>query len=505
MKKTAFFFLMFIFAFVLTACGPETTTTSVATTEPLPTTTTLPALDVPAGLSIADNVVTYGAVTGAAKYKLRVSDGEGNVIGEYNVPNGFNLFTVLPEGTYGFQIKATGTGYADSPYSELLTAAITDPDKTAVLEGETLNDFTKIRWLGRTWYDASRSVKCFFFTASGFEVTFHGTELKAVFGSTYFSNASRQAYLIVLLDGEEDPTKGRTLILDKEEAEYTLASGLEDGVHTVKVLKRSEASDSDTWVKSITTDGWIGAAPEAEDFRIQVIAASSSTGYGNLGNLAVPKSTANSNGMLGFAYLTAYVLAADIDIFSASGWGVTRGWNTGGALSALQNIPAAYDYFAIDDSNTVFTTPGKWDPSDYEPDVIVVNLGTNDFNATGYTGLTEEAKAEIARLYTEGYTAFLLRLYNMHRSAKIIVAYGLMGETSILGQFTLDAIAEAEKTIGTGIISTFVMEAGGTNGNLYGSNYHPNVQTSINNAEDLAALISTLTGRQIVRDMIDWN
>ena len=52
------------------------------------------------------------------------------------------------------------------------------------------------------------------------------------------------------------------------------------------------------------------------------------------------------------------------------------------------------------------------------------------------------------------------------------------------------------------VVYPFLMEAAGSNNNPYGSNYHPNVGTSINVAEDLADFISTITGREVIRDMI---
>jgi hypothetical protein len=461
-----------------------------------------------------DNSATFTGVDNADKYKLSVLTEADAAVGEYNITSGFNLMLVLAEGTYHFKIKAVASGYADSPYSEIVTATIADPSKVAILEGETLDTTTNIRWIGRTYYDSAKSAQYFYFTASGFEVSFYGTELKVTLTATRYASTTQRAYLVVLVDGEEDPTKApiaqsdptksRTIILGQSEATFTLVSGLTLGHHTVKLLKRSEASDSDTAVKKIETDGYFDPAPQGANFKIQYIAASSSTGYGNLGNISTAKTTANSDGLRGFAYLTSYLLGAETNIFAASGWGVTRGWNTGGQLNATQNIPAAYEYYAINDSNTVFTTPGQWDHSDYVPNVLVVNLGTNDFNASGYNGMTAEQKTALENKFIEDYTMFLRTLHSTHPAAVIIVAYGLMGDALTVGPFTLTAIANANTAIGSTICYPFLMEAAGAQ-SAYGSNGHPNVQTSMNVAEDLAALITSLTGRQPVRTMIENN
>lgn len=485
-----------------TTTTTETTTTEATTTEAT-TTEPIEQLDTPTNIQIVDNVITFDVVDHAVKYRLIVYNSESDeLVGNYNITNGFDLSLLLQLGSYQYQLMATANGYDNSELSEKTAFDIVTLNQVSVLEGTEMNNINYIRWLGRTYYNPEEELTYFYFTASGLEVAFYGTELKVTLVATRYTDTSKQAYVVVLLDGEEDPTKGLTLVLDQAEAEYTLCSGLEYGYHTVKLLKRSEASDSDTAVASINTDGYFATAPAPKPFQIQYIAASSSTGYGNLGNLSTNKSTANSNGLLAYAYLTSYLLDSDTSIFAASGWGVSRGYNTGGSVSETQNIPNAFEYFAIDGSNTVFTAAGKWDFTDYIPDVVVINLGTNDFNASNYTSLPTSAQSEIEETYYFDYIDFIILLNNMYPNAKIIIAYGLMGEESKLGGITLDIIDAANDTIGTTMVYPFLMEAAGSNSNPYGCNYHPNVQTSMNVAEDLAEFIHTITGRTVVRDMI---
>ena len=513
MKKLITLLLSISLMFLMVGCGLQTTTlttttsttstsTTTSTSETTSTTTTLSMLETPASLSIVDNIVAFDTVSNATKYKLSISTQEGTFVGEYNVTNGFNLFLILAEGLYTFKIKSTAPGYQDSAYSDDYYFEISDPNKTLVLEGDGLNNLQYIRWLGRTFYSEVQEARYFYFTASGFEVAFYGTELKVTIKATNYSDPAHQAYIVALVDGDEDPTHGTTFIMNQSEGEYTIVSGLEYGLHTVKLLKRSEAIDSDTAVKKIETDGKFANAPVAKDFRIQFIAASSSTGYGNLGSSSVAKSSANSDGLRAFAYLTTYLLDSDISIFAASGWGVTRGWNTGGLLSETQNIPAAYEYVAIDVSQYVMTSAGKWNHSDYIPNVVVVNLGTNDFNASGYSSMSAANKLILETKFIDDYTEFVRLLNNHYPDAIIIVAYGLMGEANVLGGFTNQVVANANTLIGHTAVYSFLMEAAGTNSNPFGSNSHPNVGTSKNVASALALFISQLTGREIVNTMI---
>jgi hypothetical protein len=479
-------------------------TTLLPTTSTTTMTSTQPTLSSVSGIQIEGSIITFESVPSATKYRLYVYDTQDQLVKEFFVSSGFDLLLLLEPGTYRFSIKATAPGFNDSSITYPLEQAIFDKNAVSVLSEELLNDPTKIRFIGRTYYNDQDATRFFFFTASGFEVTFYGTELKAIFKASNSSNLSKQAYLVVFIDGEEDPTKGTTIVLNQNIEEYTLVSGLPEGFHTVKVLKRSEAIDSNTSLMQLSTDGIFSTPPLAKNFRIQYIAASSSTGYGNLGSSSVSKSSANSHGLLAFAYLTSYLLDAETSIFSSSGWGVSRGYNTGGAINETQNIPAAYQYFAINDANTVFTTPGTWNHSDYVPDVVVVNLGTNDFNSSGYNSMNTEQKAALVSRFIADYSAFLVLLNNQYPNAVIIVAYGLMGEASTLGGFTNQAIQLANQTIGETVCVPFQMEAAGTAPNPYGSNYHPNVGTSMNVAQALATLIHTLTGREITREMITY-
>ncbi len=525
MKKFTLLFLGIMSLFVILGCSVATTTnTTLATTELTtlnpttltpttvepttiaPTTvepTTLSKLSTPTNIQVIDNTITFSGVESAEKYRVYVYSMTDELLGEYNIASGFNLSFLFSLGSYKLRLKATANNYLESDLTDFYEFSIINPNQVNSLEAEEMNNVQYIRWMGRTYYNETEAVKYFYFTASGFEVAFYGTELKVTLKASNYSVSGKQPYLVAMLDGEEDPTKGTLFMVDSAEKEYTIYSGLEDGYHTVKILKRSEASDSNTALKNITTDGYFTFPPQPKSFRLEFIAASSSTGYGNLGSLALTKTTANSDGLRAFAYLTSFLLDSEISIFSASGWGVSRGYNTGGAISETQNIPNAYEYVAIDSSNTVFTLGGKWDTSNYVPDVVVVNLGTNDFNAANYSAMSQENKDLLVARFIQDYTDFLILLNNFYPNAKIIVAYGLMNEQANLEQPTLAVINQANLEIGSTVVYPFLMEGAGTLGNPYGSNYHPNVQTSMNVAEDLAALISSLTGRQIIREMID--
>lgn len=513
MRKLSILILSLFMLIAFAACETEPTT-AISTQEPTLTTstqstettsyfdTTKSTLATPSNIVIDSNIITFDTVENAQKYRLSIYDSESTLVGEYNITSEFDLSLLLSLGSYSCTLKATATNYNDSPLTDIINFAIVDETTIRIIEGTDMNDPNYIRWMGRTYFNNTENLTYFYFTASGFEVAFFGTEIEITVQASKSNITSKQPHLVAFLDGEENPLEGTTYVLNEEQETITF-QGLTDGYHTVKVLKRSEASDSNTALKKIETDGYFTMPPQPKPFKIQYIAASSSTGFGNLGSVNDAKTTANSNGLLAYAYLTSYLLDAETSIFSASGWGVTRGWNTGGSISTTQNIPNAFVNIAIDDTNTVFTE-GTFDYSAFVPDVIVVNLGTNDFNSSGYTGMSETEKETMEERFVTDYVNFLIVLNNMYPNAKIIIAYGLMNEAGTLGDVTLEVVNTANTQIGSTVVYDFLMEAAGTNGNPYGCAYHPNVQTGMNVAEDLAEFIHQITGREIVREMVTY-
>lgn len=106
-----------------------------------------------------------------------------------------------------------------------------------------------------------------------------------------------------------------------------------------------------------------------------------------------------------WARWTADLLQADFRAVSQSGWGVCSGWD--GDVSHA--IPPWYGQ----------TRPLR----DWEPDVIVVNLGTNDASAI-QSGLGPVGPEGLE----EGALAFLRQLRAEHPAARLVWAYGMLGD-----------------------------------------------------------------------------
>ncbi|MFQ8601061.1 MAG: GDSL-type esterase/lipase family protein, partial [Oscillospiraceae bacterium] len=125
-------------------------------------------------------------------------------------------------------------------------------------------------------------------------------------------------------------------------------------------------------LESITLAGSFLEAPDQSNLAIEFIGDSLTAGYGNLGKPgdASPGSPLLQDGTQAYAFMAARELGADLSVIAMSGHGLVGGWKAG------WNVPKAYPYtnWYRDHEES-----GKYDfarPSD----VVVVNLGTNDWN-----------------------------------------------------------------------------------------------------------------------------
>ena len=130
-------------------------------------------------------------------------------------------------------------------------------DKIKRLEGDLLQS-AYVRYLGRS--EMKDGLMYCYNTGTGFSVSFYGTRLNAEFVCTNTDSETERPYYQVFTDGEVSPEEGKVVEIDKADKNVKLVSELNEGFHTVTVIKRSESSDGTTAVKSISTDGYFDAA-----------------------------------------------------------------------------------------------------------------------------------------------------------------------------------------------------------------------------------------------------
>lgn len=254
-----------------------------------------------------------------------------------------------------------------------------------------------VRYVGRTFTN-SRGVNCYT-TASGIAVNFYGTQLKATITSTGISLPR----LCVLVDGETDCT-ARMVDLTKttSTAEYTLVQGLTEGYHTVYVYKVTEAYMTALAFSALKTDGYLMDKPLQKKYQFEVYGDSITAGLHNMkpvgtADPALLETDNMQNGCMTYAFKTAQAFDADLHVMARSGIGAYSAWGTPNPLNTAEEMSMLNmwnrSYVSdVDRFGGTYTNP-EWDFSHYKPDLVIINIGTNDvwhnWNETTYkTALT---------------------------------------------------------------------------------------------------------------------
>ena len=318
-----------------------------------------------------------------------------------------------------------------------------------------------IHWLGRVEHKVDGTH--LFHSASGLECQFQGTSI-ALTASIFLRFPNQAGYFHFEIDGI-------ARIISFLEGVHTQTFTVEPGLHHFKMVKLNEAMDVHFVMKNLTVDGMIVPLKRNPRKLLQVVGASNTTGYGSLGSLAEPKSTVNSNVLEAFSVKLANLLDYDIEIVGASGYGITRGYNTDG-VNLNQTIPALYERYGIDVDNIIHDNQPDY-PHPVHPELIVLNVGSNDYHSANYQSLPPSEVNHLSALFVHQYLHFLQRLETLHPQAQIIVIYGMMNEGQpIVERFHL---IKNQLHQHPNIHVLAVSPAGKFD--PFGSDYHPNHQT----------------------------
>jgi lysophospholipase L1-like esterase len=242
----------------------------------------------------------------------------------------------------------------------------------------------------------------FGWSGTGFVARFSGTSI----GVT-LNNADAFFFQPVI-----DGVKGTRFQAAKGTATRQVASGLSAGMHTLELYREIEASYGVSQFLGIT-EATLSAPPAGPGRLIEFVGDSITAGYGNLGTEPHPNYTTpmpchytydTQSAYMSYGAVTARALNADASLIAASGWGVYR------SLSGDTNqvLPKVY-------ANTLgYSAPPTWDFA-VKPDVVVVDLGTNDFNG-----------ADPGAMYTAALGSFVDTIRSKYPNAWVFLALGTM-------------------------------------------------------------------------------
>lgn len=354
---------------------------------------------------------------------------------------------------------------------------------------EIILDQTNSKIIGRSlslgenrWLALSGAGAAFSFRGKCLKVTILGSNRSRV-----TEDDSEYARFAVLVDGV------RVLddVIDRPVKSYKILQEEEIKSCEVQIIKLSEAPMSAMAIAPIECDEEAVISPIApKKHSIEFIGDSITCGYGVDETLAEDHvfSTKTEDVTKAYGYKTAQLLDADYSMFSCSGYGIISGY-TGNPEVRTEDelIPPYYESqcFSGDD----FGEAGKpdklpWDFSEYQPEAVVINLGTNDFS---FCQDTEWKREE----YRQKYAEFIKVVRKNNPEAYLFCALGLMGD----GLY--DKLCEAvrdytEQTGDTHITTIHIPEQNPEDG--YAIDWHPVPKSHTMAAEVVADTMRSIMG-----------
>jgi lysophospholipase L1-like esterase len=291
-----------------------------------------------------------------------------------------------------------------------------------------------------------------------FEGRFRGTGVEvAVESGTEFMR--------VLVDGEE-----KALLRRPGSARLALR-GLRAGEHVVRLEKQTESqTGGGRFIGFRALDGGVPLPPRPRERQIEFIGDSYTVGYGNTspGRTCTEREVHDrTDTQRAFGPLLANRLNADYRIHAYSGFGIVRNY-AGGRPG--ESLPVIYSRLVPDNPQKTEAAPGAW-----RPQLIVVNLGTNDFSTPLKAGEPWRTQEDLRRSYRTRYIAFARELMERQPQARLI----LMGSDAFIDEVRQVAAAIG-KAGGREVRALRFGELENT-----GCNYHP----SMKDHEALAALL----------------
>jgi lysophospholipase L1-like esterase len=284
-------------------------------------------------------------------------------------------------------------------------------------------------------------------------------------------------YYTVLVDKEKPQ-----LIAVSNEDETIKLKSISKGIHEVFIFKRTEAMVGEGIFEGveIEKDKTLLPVTNTKTRKIEFIGNSITCGYGNEGTSKdCHFSPETENGYMAYGAVTARQLDANYLAVAYSGRGMYRNYDE----TTSNTMSLIYDRIFPDSTNSP-----KWVYKKWQPDVLVINLGTNDFAK----GVPDSI------IFINTYVNFLKKMRAYYPSAAILCIEGPMTNDSYpkgamaFSKVKNYIIASKNKMelVGDKKIYTFFPEQ--QESIDYGCDYHPTIKRHEKMADELSKAIKTI-------------
>ena len=351
----------------------------------------------------------------------------------------------------------------------------------------------ELNWSGR--YLDHEGIRYFDYSASGFCFVMTGKRAEALVLSDpdSWNEANKGVLGIFVTEGSdtsigaipEEPTLRVTL--NERENHIVLFDSPVEKTVTIRVMKFSECAFGYAGLKSLEIDGtMVSTGSTTVPLKLEFIGDSITCGYGIEGVWEKDTfTTQQERPDKAYAFLTAKALGAQVQLCSWSGIGLISNYVDPETIMLPDThwlMQANWPYTDKSLALRLGIEPEVWDANKYQPDIVVIHLGTNDIS---WVRGMEERRLE--------YTAQLRHLIEaVHRrspKAKICCCLGIMGEA--LNDSVKEAVELFKKDFpavtAKALLFTQQLESDGI-----AADWHPSATTHKKAAELLVKELRTL-------------
>ena len=349
-----------------------------------------------------------------------------------------------------------------------------------------------LRLHGRTVFDEEKNALFFNWTCGGFTVRFRGRTLRA-----RLSALSDQIpplpgmpqpppdfpYMGIVADGAAEPTNCR--VYDREDEWATRYEAADDGEHTVRVVKLSEAARGKLGLLELETDGELLAVPAETKKRIEIVGDSITCGFGNTAeNNALEFHTSQENGWMSYGALAARELGCEWSIISESGIACSQPEKP---LFVHHGMDEIYAYTDEMYDRRRGAEPQKWDFATQPNDAVVLNLGTNDSNPIRFYRDIDDVPA-METHFEKKYGEFV-RAVRALNGPDTLIACTLGTMDYYLWDRLRNAVEAYKRETGDEKVILFKYVAINIMTEGYGAAGHPSLKTHLRMGRELAHLL----------------
>ncbi|OUM67915.1 carbohydrate esterase family 2 protein, partial [Piromyces sp. E2] len=268
------------------------------------------------------------------------------------------------------------------------------------------------------------------------------------------------------------------------------------GKHVVRFIKVSEAERGSIRINEIKSDSKKISPTAPAKLKMEFIGDSITCAYGVDGTGFGNFSTRTQDGTKSYAFKTAQKFHADYSIVAYSGFSILSCVSFDGGRTPNSTVPPIYDRLGFSfapnefDDGTFELQSATWDQQQYIPDLVVINLGTNDnsyFQSIDPSKVPSETEA-----FIKAYEDFLSQIRDIYPKAKILCTLGMMGQ-EVFPQIE-EAVSNYISKTGDKRVKTFKLSVQNEEKNGLGIDGHPSAQSHVDATKELVGAIEKLFG-----------